>query len=77
MPRPNRSVVGLCVVIIAVAACLPGMHALGQALTEPQWVLLPELVSVAHQSPVSPANEQPIPLLQLASSRSPPAPFLS
>jgi hypothetical protein len=73
MPRPNRSVVGFCLVVIVVAAFVPGMFALGQAPIEPRWVLLPDPVSVALDGPVTATDEQPIPLLSLASSRSPPA----
>jgi hypothetical protein len=72
MPRPSRSVVGLCLVVIVVAAFVPGMGVLGHALVEPGWVLLPDQVSITLDSPVTPADEQPIPLLSLASSRSPP-----
>ena len=47
MPRPNRSVVGLCIAVIALSAFLPGISSLEYALFEPQWVLLPDDAPVA------------------------------
>jgi len=73
MPRPNRSVAGLCIAVIVLAALLPGISALDSAVFEPQWVLLPDEVTVAVDSPGTPGDEQPVPLLSLASSRGPPS----
>jgi hypothetical protein len=73
MPRPNRSVAGLCIAVIVLAAFLPGVCTLDYALFEPQWVLLPDEVPVAVYSPVAPGDEQPVPLLSLVASRAPPS----
>jgi hypothetical protein len=73
MPRPGRSVVGFCIAVIVLAAFLPGIASLDYAVFEPQWVLLPDEVPVAVYSPVTPCNEQPVPLLSLVSSRAPPS----
>jgi hypothetical protein len=72
MSRPNRSVAILCIGIIALAAFLPGSAALEAALLEPQWVLLPDEVSVTVRRPITPCLEQPVPLLALLPSRAPP-----
>jgi hypothetical protein len=74
MPRPGRSVVGVCVAVIVLAACLPGMWSSDLAVFEPHWVLLPEEVVVAIPHPVARCDEQPISLLSLTASRAPPAP---
>jgi hypothetical protein len=76
MPRPRRSVVGLCVAVIVLAAFVPGLSALDYALLEPVWVLLPDEVALAVDLPVAPCDEQPASLLSLVSSRAPPAPRL-
>jgi hypothetical protein len=73
MPRPNRSVAGLCIAVILLAAFLPGVSSLDYAVVEPQWVLLPDEVSVALDSALTLCDEQPAPLLSLASSRAPPS----
>jgi hypothetical protein len=75
--RPSRSIVGLCVAVIVLAALWPGLATFDCASLEPQWVLLPDEVSVAVESPVAPADEQPVPLLSLAPSRAPPFPSLA
>jgi len=73
MARPNRSVAGLCIAVIVLAAFLPGISALDYALFEPQWVLLPDEVRLAVYSPVEPGDEQPVPFLSLLPSRAPPS----
>jgi hypothetical protein len=73
MRRSHRRVIGLCVVVIAVAAFLPGISALDFALLEPQWVLLPDDTPVAPGPAVASCDEQPVPLLRVLSSRAPPA----
>jgi hypothetical protein len=72
MPRPNRSVVGLCIAVIVLAAVVPGISTLDYASFEPQWVLLPDEISVAVYCPVRPCDEQPVLLLSVVSSRAPP-----
>jgi hypothetical protein len=73
MPRPGRSVVGVCVAVIVLAACLPGMGSSDFAVFEPHWVLLPEEVLVAIDDPAARCDEQPVSLLSLTGSRAPPA----
>jgi hypothetical protein len=72
MARPNRSVVGLCIAVIVLAAVLPGISTLDYGSFEPQWVLLPDEITVAVYRPVTPCHEQPVPLLSVVSSRAPP-----
>lgn len=72
MPRPRRPVVGLCVVVIALAAFLPGIS-LESALFAPQWVLLPDDTPVAVCIIATDEDEQPVPLVSLLPSRAPPA----
>ena len=72
MPRPNRSVVGLCIAVIALAAFLPGISLLDYALFEPEWVLLPDDTPVAVCITAIPCDEQPVPQLSLLPSRAPP-----
>ncbi len=73
MTRPRRSVAGLCIAVIVLAAFLPGVCALDYALFEPQWVLLPDEVTVALDIPVASSDEQTVPLLSLGPSRGPPS----
>jgi len=73
MPRPYRSVAGFCIAVIVLSAFLPGLCTLDYASFEPQWVLLPDEVSVAVDVPTPPSNEQPAPLLSLLAPRAPPA----
>ena len=73
MPRPNRTVVGLCIAVIVVAAFLPGLSTFDYALFEPHWVLLPDEMPVAVHPAVVSCDEQPVPLLSLVSSRAPPS----
>lgn len=73
MPRPGRSVVGLCIAVIALAAFLPGISSLEYALFEPQWVLLPDDTPVAVCAIGTPGDEQPVPLVSLLPSRAPPS----
>lgn len=73
MPRPRRSVVGLCIAVIAVAALLPGISSLDYAVFELPWVLLPDDTPVALGSTATRSNEQPVPLFSLVPARAPPA----
>jgi hypothetical protein len=77
MPRPRRSVVLLCVAVIALAPFLPGVSALDFAVVEPSFVLLPDLSSAVAPEPTAAADEQPVSLLSLLPSRAPPAFFLA
>ena len=73
MPRPRRSVVGLCIAVIALAAFLPGISSLEYALVAPQWVLLPDDTPVAVCIIATYGDEQPVPLVSLLPSRAPPS----
>jgi hypothetical protein len=76
MIRPSRSVAGLCIAVIAIAAFLPGLS-LDFVVFEPQWVLLPDDAPVAVCVVVPVCDEQPAPLLSLLNSRGPPSPQLA
>ena len=66
---------GLCLVVLVVAAFLPGGAALDYAVFELPWVLLPDDTPVASGIAVTRCDEQPASLLSLVSSRAPPASF--
>jgi hypothetical protein len=76
MPRTHRSVVILCIAIVALAPFLGGAVP-DYALLEVQWVLLPDLALGAVPLPVHVPGEQPLALLSLLPSRAPPAFALS
>ena len=73
MRRPNRTVAGLCIVIIALSAFLPGVSALAWALAEPTWVLLPDDTPLDVCITATPCDERPVSLLALLPSRAPPS----
>ena len=77
MPRPSRSIAGVCIAVTVLAAFLPGISSFDYALFEPLWVLLPDQTPVAVYTAVVPCDEQPVPLLSLVSSRAPPSPPLA
>jgi hypothetical protein len=72
MPRRNRSIAGLCIAVIVLAALLPGIGSFDWTFLEPQWILLPDEVSVVADILVPACDEQPVPLLSLVTSRGPP-----
>lgn len=71
--RSRTSVACLCIVVVALAAFLPGVAAVDYAVPVLPWVLLPDLAAAAAVLVVPPCNEQPASLLSLAASRAPPA----
>ena len=73
MRRPTRSVVGFCIVIVALSAVLPGISVLDYAVFEPQWVLLPDDTPIAVCITVGPCNEQLLSFRSLLPSRAPPS----
>jgi hypothetical protein len=73
MHRPNRTVAGICIAVIVMAAFVPGMFSFDSALFEPLWVLLPDESPVAVHAAVVPCDEQPVALFSLVSSRAPPS----
>jgi hypothetical protein len=70
--RSQRSVACLCIVVVALAAFLPGVAAFDYAVPELPWILLPDLAAIAVVPAAPPCNEQPSSLLSLVSSRAPP-----
>ena len=75
MPRPQRSVVFLCIAVVALAAFLPGISALDYAVPQPSFVLLPDLSGVLLALPDTSADEQPVPFDRCVPSRAPPPTF--
>lgn len=73
MPKPRRSVVFLCIAVIALTAFLPGVSAFDVAVIEPSWVLLPDLSSLLVPTATTRPDEQPRSLRSLLPSRAPPA----
>lgn len=70
--RSRTSVAYVLVVVVALAAFLPGVAAFDYAVPELPYVLLPDLAAVA-VVPVAPLlYDQPSSLLSLVSPRAPP-----
>jgi hypothetical protein len=70
--RSRTSVACLCIVVVAVAAFLPGAAAFDHAVPVLPWILLPDLAAVAVVLAAPRCDEQPHSLLSLVSSRAPP-----
>jgi hypothetical protein len=70
--RSRTSVACLCIVVVALAAFLPGVAAFDYAVPELPWILLPDLAAIAFVPAALPCEEQPSSLLSLVSSRAPP-----
>ena len=70
--RSRTSVACLCLVVIALAAFLPGVAAFDYAVPTLPWILLPDLADAAVVLVAPHSDEQPSSLLSLASSRAPP-----
>jgi hypothetical protein len=70
--RSRTSVAYLCIVVVALAAFLPGAAAFDYAVPELPWILLPDPAVTVAGPAASPAGEQPSSLLSLVSSRAPP-----
>jgi hypothetical protein len=73
--RSRSSVACLCIVVVALAAFLPGVAAFDYAVPALPWILLPDLAAAAVVPVVPPCDEQPSSLLSLVSSRAPPPAF--
>ena len=73
MPRPQRSVAGLCIAVIVLAALLPGISAFVSAIVDPQWVLLPEPAPIGVDITPVRCDEQLVSLFALLPSRAPPS----
>ena len=70
--RSRTSVAYLCIVVVALAAFLPGVAAFEYAVPVLPWILLPDLAVTAVAQVAPPCDEQPASLLSLVSSRAPP-----
>jgi peptidoglycan/LPS O-acetylase OafA/YrhL len=70
--RSRTSVAYLCIVVVALAAFLPGVAAIDYAVPELPWILLPDLAAAALVLIVPVCDEQPFSLLSVISSRAPP-----
>jgi hypothetical protein len=75
--RSRTSVAYLCVVVVALAAFLPGMTASDYAVPVRPWVLLPDLAAAAAVAVGLPGEEQPSSLRSLVPSRAPPSTVLA
>jgi hypothetical protein len=70
--RSRTSVAYLCIIVIALAAFLPGVAAFDYVVPDLPWILLPDLAVTAVVPVARPGDEQPSSLLSLVSSRAPP-----
>ena len=68
----RTSVAYLCIVVVALAAFLPGVAAFDYVVPELPWTLLPDLAVTAVIFVAPRCDEQPSSLLSLVSSRAPP-----
>ena len=73
--RSRTSVACLCIVVVALAAFLPGVAAFDYVVPELPWILLPDLAVTAVVLVAPPCDEQPSSLLSLVASRAPPLPL--
>jgi hypothetical protein len=72
--RSRTSVAYLCIVVVALAAFLPGVAAFDYVVPELPWILLPDL-AVTAVVPVTPVGDvQPSSSRSLVSPRAPPLP---
>ena len=72
--RSSRtSIAYVCIVVVALAAFLPGVATLDYVVPELPWTLLPDLAAAAVVPTAPLGDEQPSSLLSLVSSRAPPA----
>jgi hypothetical protein len=70
--QTRKSVACLCIVVVALAAFLPGVTAFDYAVPVLPWILLPDLATTAVVLVEPRGDEQPASLLSLVSSRAPP-----
>lgn len=75
--RSRVPVACLCIVVIAVAAFLPGVAAFDYVVPELPWILLPDLAVTTAVLIAPPCGEQPASLLSLVSPRGPPRSVLA
>jgi hypothetical protein len=73
--RSRTSVACLCIVVVALAAFLPGAAAFDYVVPALPWILLPDLAAAAAVPAAPSGDEQPSSLLSLVSSRAPPPAF--
>lgn len=73
MPRTRRSIVFLCIAVVAFAALLPAGSVDLVAILTPLWLVIPAVAIVLIRRRALRSDEQPISLLSLVPSRAPPA----
>ena len=73
--RTRTPVACLLIIVVALAAFLPGVAAFDYVVPELPYVLLPDLAATAVVLVAPVSNEQPSSLLSLVSSRAPPLAF--
>ena len=72
MSRARKSIVVLCIAVIAVAALLPAVSIDLVAILTPLWLVVPSVAIVSIRRIALCSNEQPVSLLSLVPSRAPP-----
>jgi hypothetical protein len=72
MPRPRRSIVFLCIAVVAFAGLLPAGSVDLVAILTPLWLVIPAVAIVLTRRRALRSDEQPISLLSLVPSRAPP-----
>jgi hypothetical protein len=71
--RRRALAASLCLAIVLVAACLPGLAALDWVVFELPWALLPDDRTARAAEALPPPNGQPRSLFALFPPRAPPA----
>ncbi|RPH62386.1 MAG: hypothetical protein EHM89_05655 [Acidobacteria bacterium] len=72
MPRPRRSIVFLCIAVVAFAGLLPAGSVDLVAILTPLWLVIAAIAIVLIRRRTLRSDEQPISLLSLVPSRAPP-----
>ena len=73
MSRARKSIVVLCIAVIAVAALLPAVSIDLVAILTPLWLVVPAVAVGSIRRFALCSNDQPVSLLSLVPSRAPPA----
>jgi hypothetical protein len=73
MPRTRRSIVFLCIAVVAFAGLLPAGSVDLVTILTPLWLVIPAVAIVLIRRRTLRSDEQPIALLSLVPSRAPPA----
>ena len=73
MPRTRRSIVFLCIAVVAFAGLLPAGSVDLVGILTPLWRVIPAVAIVLIRRRALQSDEQPMSLLSLVRSRAPPA----